>query len=133
MKKICIVVSNYSSEITNKLYNDAIKELKKYKKIKIKTFKAPGSFEIPVIISRNINGFDAFIAIGCIIKGKTKNFELISKSITGGIMMLSILKKKPIGNAILTCFNLSQAKKRINKGREAAKAVMSVLNDASKR
>ena len=69
MKKICIVVSNYSSEITNKLYNDAIKELKKYKKIKIKTFKAPGSFEIPVIISRNINGFDAFIAIGCIIKG----------------------------------------------------------------
>ena len=68
MKKICIVVSNYSSEITNKLYNDAIKELKKYKKIKIKTFKAPGSFEIPVIISRNIKTKNTYFLAPTFVK-----------------------------------------------------------------
>ena len=82
------------------------------------------------MISRNIKNFDAFIAIGCIIKGQTLNFNLISTAITNGIMNLSINEKKPIGNAILTCFNKSQAKKRLNKGSEAAKAVIQILKNA---
>ena len=87
----------------------------------------PGAFEIPVAIARLAKKYDAFIAIGCIIKGQTANFNLISSAITNAIMHLSITIKKPIGNSIITLFNRNQASKRYNKGKEAANAVMEVL------
>ena len=129
-KKICIVQSIYNEDITSKLLNGAIRELKSKKVKEIKVIKVPGSFEIPVAISRNLKRYDAFVAIGCIIKGETENFNLISSSITNGLMELSIISKKPIGNAILTCFKKTQAQKRISKGVEAAKAVIEVLKNA---
>ena len=63
-----------------------------------------------------------------LIKGQTPNFDFISSSITDALMQLSILHKKPIGNAVLTCLNEKQAKLRANKGYEAAIAVCEVLN-----
>ena len=124
MKKILIVISDYYEDVANALLNSAKKELTKYS---IKVVKVPGVFEIPVIISRNIKKFDGFIAIGCVIKGKTAHFDLISKSVIDGIMNLSIDNKKPIGNCILTCFNYRQALARKNKGKEAAFALNSIL------
>ena len=53
----------------------------------------PGAFEIPVTISRLVKKYDGFIAIGCIIKGETVNFDLISNSITNGIMEIAIKEK----------------------------------------
>ncbi len=126
-KKICIVVSSYNESITKMLYLSALKELKKYNFQKIKVFRVPGAFEIPVAISKLINNYDGFIAIGCIIKGQTANFDLISQAITNGIMNISISSSKPIGNSILTLLNKKQAKKRFNKGKEAAEAVYNVL------
>jgi 6,7-dimethyl-8-ribityllumazine synthase len=123
--KVCIVRSMYNS--TFELFQSANRELKK-KNITASVIKVPGAFEIPVMIARNIKKYDGFIAIGCIIKGETPNFSLISNAIINGIMELSILHKKPIGNAIITCLNDEQAKKRIDKGKEAAKAVLEVLN-----
>jgi len=87
-----------------------------------------GAFEIPVVIARNINKFDGFIAIGSIIKGETPNFDFISLAITNGLIQLSILNKKPIGNAIITCLNKKQSRSRANKGYEAVIAVSDVLN-----
>ena len=75
MSKICIVISTYNSGITNQLYNSAKKKLVKSKINKIHTVKVPGSFEIPVAISRLSEKYDGFIAIGCIIKGETENFN----------------------------------------------------------
>ena len=126
-KRICIVVSSYNDSITKMLCLSALKELKKYNFQKIKVFKVPGAFEIPVVISKLINSYDGFIAIGCIIKGQTSNFDLISSAITNGIMKISIDIKKPIGNSIITLFNKDQAIQRIDKGKEAAKAVLEVL------
>jgi len=123
--KICIVRSKYND--TSKLLQSAIKELTK-RKIIFKILEVPGAFEIPVVIVKNIKKFDGFIAIGSIIKGGTPNFDFISSSITNGLMQISILHKKPIGNAILTCLNPAQAKARANKGYEAAIAVSKVLN-----
>ena len=125
--KICIVISTYNSGITNKLLFSAKNELKKYGVTKAKDYKVPGAFEIPVVIARLAKKYDAFIAIGCIIKGQTANFDLISNAITNAIMHLSINNKKPIGNSIITLFNKNQASKRYNKGKEAAKAVIEVL------
>ena len=125
--KICIVISTYNSGITNKLLFSAKNELKRYGVTKVKDYKVPGAFEIPVAIPRLAKKYDAFIAIGCIIKGQTANFDLISSAITNAIMHLSIIYKKPIGNSIITLFNKNQASKRYNKGKEAAKAVIEVL------
>tara|TARA_B100001769_G_C21964987_1_gene519162 strand:- start:162 stop:569 length:408 start_codon:yes stop_codon:yes gene_type:complete len=131
--KICIVSSIYNNEITNKIRISAIKELNKLGINKVKNIEVPGAFEIPLAVSKLVNQFDGFIAIGCVIKGDTANFDLITQAITNGIMQISIDKKKPIGNAILTCFNKNQAKKRINRGAEAAKAVIAVLKNDSKK
>ena len=124
--KILIVRSRYNN--TLELYESANNELDKRKIQSVESTFVNGAFEIPVTIARNINKFDAFVAIGIIIKGETPNFNLISQAITDGIMQLSILHKKPIGNAILTCLNSAQAEKRGHKGKEAVEAVLDVLN-----
>ena len=126
-KKICIVISIYNEIITRKMLKKSLEELKKNKIFNVKVIEVPGSFEIPVIISKVIKKYDGFIAIGCTIKGETANFDLICNSITNGIMQLSIANKKPIGNGIITSFNKKQAFERLNNGREAAKAVIDIL------
>mgnify|MGYP006100628449 FL=1 len=123
--KICIVRSKYNQ--TSQLLKSATNELIK-RKISYKIIEVPGAFEIPVVISRNINNYDGFIALGSIIKGETPNFDFISSAITHGLIQLSILYKKPIGNAVLTCMNEKQARKRDDKGYEAAVAVSEVIN-----
>ena len=126
-KKICIVYSLYNENITKKMFEKAVKLLKSKGVTSIKILKVPGSFEIPQVLSRVINKYDGFIVIGCIIKGKTKNFDLICSAITNGIMDLSIKNKKPIGNGLITSFNRKQALQRLNNGKEAAQAVLDVL------
>ena len=125
-KKILIVNANYYNEISISLVKSATIILPK--KFIIKVINVPGIFEIPVTISKNINKFDAFIALGCVIKGQTPHFDFISKASTEAIMQLSVNSKKPIGNGIITCLNMTQAKARKKKGAEAAKAVLSVLS-----
>ena len=126
-KKICIVHSLYNENITKILFERAVKLLKSKGITSIKVLKVPGSFEIPQVLSRVINKYDGFIVIGCIIKGKTKNFDLICSAITNGIMDLSVKNKKPIGNGLITSFNEKQALQRLNNGKEAAQAVLDVL------
>ena len=125
-KKYLIVIANYYNNIAKGLLNSAIVRLPKSSIIKI--INVPGVFEIPVTISKNIKKYDAFLALGCVIKGQTPHFDFISHASTVGIMRLSIENKKPIGNGIITCLNMRQAISRKKKGREAAKAVISVLS-----
>ena len=124
--KYLIVIADYYEDITNGLLDSALKLIPKSNFIKI--IKVPGVFEIPVSISKNINKYDAFIALGCVIKGQTPHFEFISKSTTNAIMDLSINSKKPIGNGIITCLNMKQAKARKKKGAEAAEAAISIVS-----
>ena len=131
-KKILLVNANYYKSISHGLLESAKKLLPRNFKIKI--INVPGVFEIPVTISKNINKFDAFIALGCVIKGETPHFDFISKSSIDAIMKLSIENKKPIGNGILTCLNKEQAVERAdksykNKGKEAADAAIDLLID----
>ena len=125
-KNFLIVNANYYKDISSGLLKSATKLLPKNSKIKI--INVPGVFEIPVTISRNIKKFDGFIALGCVIKGQTPHFDFISQASTEAIMKLSINSRKPIGNGIITCLNMKQAKARKKKGAEAANAVMSILS-----
>ena len=125
-KKYLIVIANYYKNISSGLLKSAIDSIPK--KNLIQTINVPGVFEIPITISKNIKKYDAFLALGCVIKGQTPHFDFISHASTEGIMKLSIVNKKPIGNGIITCLNMRQAIARKKKGREAAQAVMSVLS-----
>ena len=125
--KICIVSSKYNEKITDGIYKNAVVKLNVLGIKKFDSISVPGAFEIPVAISKIIKKYDGVIAVGCIIRGETPNFDFISKAITNGIMELSILNKKPIGNAIITCLNREQALARFNKGAEASLAVLEVL------
>ena len=125
-KKYLIVVANYYEDISKGLLDSSLKLIPKSNLIKI--IKVPGVFEIPVTISKNIMKYDAFLALGCVIKGQTPHFDFISHVSTDAIMKLSVDNKKPIGNGIITCLNMRQAIARKKKGREAAQAVISVLS-----
>ena len=125
-KNFLIVNANYYKDISSGLLKSATNLLPKNSKVKI--INVPGVFEIPVTISKNIKKFDGFIALGCVIKGQTPHFDFISQASTDAIMKLSINSKKPIGNGIITCLNMKQAKARKKKGAEAANAVLSVLS-----
>tara|TARA_B100000963_G_scaffold6479_1_gene5069 strand:+ start:207 stop:596 length:390 start_codon:yes stop_codon:yes gene_type:complete len=125
-KKILIVIADYYKDISIGLLKSAQNFLPKNFVVKI--IKVSGVFEIPVTISKNLKRYDAFIALGCVIRGQTPHFDFISHSSTDAIMNLSINSKKPIGNGILTCLNMKQAKARKNKGAEAANAILSVLS-----
>ena len=95
--KICIVQSIYNEDITEKLSFGANKELKNSGINKVDIVKVPGAFEIPGMIARLVKKYDGFIAIGCVIKGETANFDLICSAITNGIMQISVNEKKPLG------------------------------------
>ena len=125
-KNYLIVNANYYKDISSGLLKSATNLLPKNSKVKI--INVPGVFEIPVTISKNIKKFDGFIALGCVIKGQTPHFDFISQASTDAIMKLSINSKKPIGNGIITCLNMKQARARKRKGAEAANAVLSVLS-----
>ena len=132
--KFLIVASTFYPKITNGLLNGAINELKKHK-FKYDLFEVNGSLEIPVQISILLRKkkYDAVIAIGCIIKGKTDHYEFIANAITNSLLSISVDKRIPVSNTILTCTNLKQAYERssrkLNRAREAVLAALSVLNN----
>tara|TARA_Y100000996_G_scaffold400885_1_gene371302 strand:+ start:858 stop:1253 length:396 start_codon:yes stop_codon:yes gene_type:complete len=128
-KKFLIIASDYYKEITKNLIRGALKALPlKTKVVSIK--KVPGTFEIPVVLSKNLKRFDGFIVLGCVIKGQTPHFDFICNSTFISLLDLSTKSKKPIGNGIITALNMKQAKKRsLIKGREAVNAVLEVIKN----
>tara|TARA_B100001063_G_C16685562_1_gene514131 strand:+ start:676 stop:1101 length:426 start_codon:yes stop_codon:yes gene_type:complete len=140
MKNILIVNANYYKNISKNLVINAKNKLKK-NKLKVSIIDVPGVYEIPIAVKKNINKFDGFVVLGCVIKGKTPHFDLICSSTFNAILNLSINFNKPIGNGIITAYNMSQARERSkikenknqNKGLEAANAVMSILKNGPKK
>ena len=112
MKKILIVKSNYYKEISNNLVINAKNNLKAVK-FKVFVVEVPGVHEIPVTIRKNIKKFDAFVALGCVIKGQTPHFDLICSSTFNAIMKLSVDFCKPIGNGIITLLIYLKRKKEV--------------------
>ena len=132
--KVKVIVADYYKEITDSLTLSAISLLKK-KKIKYEIIKVPGVYEIPQMIKWCINskGPNLFIALGCVIKGQTYHFEVISDSV--GHSLLDLVNSNPktlITNGIINANNKNQALKRSksdnkNKGQEAASALIRMI------
>ena len=129
--KILIVSANYYKEVSKNLELGAINALKE-NRYEYEVINAPGCFEIPYLIKKNIKNFNGFISLGCIIKGDTYHFEVIANETSRKIMDLTVEFNVPIGFGILTCYDLEQAIIRSdinqkNKGQEAALACIKLL------
>ena len=132
--KFLIVASNFYPKITEGLLNGAITELKRLK-FNYDVFRVNGSLEIPVQIAVLLKRkkYDAVIAVGCIIKGKTDHYEFIANAITNALLSISVKNRIPVSNTVLTCSNIKQAtersSKKINRAKEAVLAAISVLKN----
>ena len=130
--KIKIIVADYYTEITNSLTKSCIDILEK-NNLKYEIINVPGVYEIPQMIKWKIkpNNYNLFIALGCVIKGETYHFEVISDSV--GKALLDIVnqnKNTLISNGIINAYSKSQAIKRSkskNKGIEAANAMVKMI------
>ena len=134
-KKITIeiIVADYYKNITTPMLKASTEILKK-NKINYSLSYVAGAYEIPQLISHKIkkNSLNLFIAFGCIVKGETYHFEVLSNSIAKSLLDLSIQNKKTfITNGILNVNKISQAVARSsnkkNKGIEAANAMLSII------
>ena len=128
--KICIVSAPYYKDITENLIRGALNVLKRIN-ADTEIVKVSGALEIPTAIKLMENQFDGFIAVGCVIRGETTHYEIVSTESSRGLANLG-LEKVCIGNAILTVENRLQAEKRadpkvFDKGGEACNALLSIL------
>ncbi len=133
--KICLVSAPYYKDITDNLIRGALYALKKIK-ADTEIVEVSGALEIPTAIKLMESEFDGFIAIGCIIRGETTHYEIVSTESSRGLTNLG-LEKICIGNAILTVENRLQAEKRadpkiFDKGGEACNALLSIIKIKSR-
>ena len=128
--KICIVSAPYYKNITENLIRGALNVLKRIN-ADTEIVEVSGALEIPTAIKLMENQFDGFIAVGCVIRGETTHYEIVSTESSRGLANLG-LEKVCIGNAILTVENRLQAEKRadpkvFDKGGEACNALLSII------
>ncbi len=132
---VSIVVADYYKEITDSLTNAAVEHLQN-NNTNYEIFKVPGVYEIPQFINWKLNKkkINLFIALGCVIRGDTYHFEVISDAVGQSLLDISSSNSKTIiSNGIINAYSQSQAKKRSkvdskkNKGYEAASAMVRMI------
>jgi len=139
-KNACIVLvkTEWNAAIVDELESGCRKQLEIYKIKKIITVTVPGAFEIPFAIKNYWENAgkkkkpDAFIALGCVIRGDTPHFDYICKAVTDGLVQLNLLIPVPTIFGVLTVNNEEQAKERIggkhgHKGEEAAMTAIKMI------
>ncbi|MBN1258946.1 6,7-dimethyl-8-ribityllumazine synthase [Candidatus Peregrinibacteria bacterium] len=137
MAHIAIARSLYNNEITEKLLESCLKELKAngLQDDSIKVVEVPGAFELPYACQKLalFKKYDAIIALGAIIRGETPHFDFIAQNTAQGIMDVSLKFGIPVIFGVLTTNNPAQAKARVkggkrgDKGKEAARTALKLL------
>ena len=130
---IGIVQARFNQEITNALAKACWQELLAHgvQEKHIDHVQVPGALEVPVVLQAMAEkgGYDALIALGCVIRGETYHFELVANESAAGVTRVALDYQLPIANAILTTENEAQAVARQDeKGRDAAKAAIEMAN-----
>ena len=134
---VVVVRTEWNATIVNRLFAGC-KKILDAEKVDLRDFIVPGAFEIPFAIN-NIweqskkNKPDAFIALGCVIKGDTPHFEFVCRAVTDGIRSLNLELPVPVIFGILTVDNQEQAEERTggihgHKGEEAAATALKMIS-----
>lgn len=139
-KDACIVIvrTEWNNAVVDELEAGCIRVLKELGILKLEVLRVPGAFEIPFAIknrweqSKKKNTPDAFIALGCIIRGDTPHFDYVCKAVTDGVLQLNLQLPVPSIFGILTTENQQQADERIggihgHKGEEAAITALKMI------
>ena len=133
-RKVLIIISKYYKDISENLLKSAVAFLEK-NSIFFDIIEVPGALEIPQVlnfqvdISKNIRfAYEGYIALGCVIKGETYHFEIVSNETNRGLMNIALKHSFPLGNGVITAYNHHQALKRsLDKGKEAAQACYDLI------
>lgn len=133
-----IVEARFYDDIQDALLEAAIAELKSAG-VTHDVVTVPGALEIPAAAAiavdaaeRSGRPYDAVVALGCVIRGETIHFEIVSMESSRGLMDLAVAKKLPLGNGIITVNTDAQAWERaradsLNKGGDAARAAIVMM------
>ena len=133
--RVLIVIADFYKEISNNLLAGA-KEVFHKNNIYYTVVRVPGALEIAQTIKfyydSKMENFDGYLALGCVIKGETYHFEIVSNESANSLSYLSTHFSIPIANGILTTFDKKQAyerseKNKLNKGKESALACVSII------
>ena len=132
--KVLIILSKYYEEISENLLNSAVNFLEE-KSILFDIVEVPGALEIPQVLNLQTNisknnslYYEGYIALGCVIKGETYHFEIVSNETNRGLMNIALKHSFPLGNGVITAYNYDQALKRsLDKGKEAAQACYELI------
>jgi len=139
LKKAFVVVirTEWNAAIVDKLF-EGCKKILESEKIEWQDYLVPGAIEIPFAIKKTWDKSgkkkpDAFIALGCVIKGDTPHFEYVCRSVTDGITTLNLQLPVPVIFGVLTVETEDQAKQRVggvhgHKGEEAAEAAIKMIS-----
>ena len=130
---IGIVQARFNQGVTNALAKACWDELlaRGVNEKDIEHVQVPGALEVPVALQAMAEkgGYDALIALGCIIRGETYHFELVANESAAGVTRVALEYQLPIANAILTTENMEQAVARqVEKGRDAAQVAIEMAN-----
>ena len=130
VNKFLIIEARFYDDILDSLVEGAIEKLE-HSGFEYDRLQVPGALEIPAAIAMaaDTSLFLGFVALGCIIRGQTSHYDIVSNESARGLMYLSIEKKLAIGNGIITVENREQAwdrakASRKNKGGDAALAAI---------
>jgi 6,7-dimethyl-8-ribityllumazine synthase len=135
--KIAIVVTRFNDFISERLLGGAMDTLLRSgaEEGDLQVVKVPGSFEMPVVVSRlaETRRYDAVICLGAIIRGSTPHFDYVAAEAAKGISRVSLDSGVPVAFGIITADNLEQAIERAgtksgNKGRDAALTAIEMAN-----
>lgn len=135
--KFCIVASRFNSFIVDQLEAGAIDALVRHgaNKADIHLVKAPGAFELPMVVQRvaATKKYDAIIAVGAVIRGGTPHFEYVAGECVKGLAQVSLQYNVPVSFGVLTVDSIEQAIERAgtkagNKGAEAAMSAIEMVN-----
>ena len=131
--KALIVVAPYYKDIADDLVAGATAVLEKAGAT-WEIVEVPGALEIPTAISlaHRMSNFDAYVALGCVIRGETTHYDTVCNDSSRGLMLLGIERGLCVGNGILTCETMAQAEARANpaemdKGGGAAAAAVHLI------
>jgi 6,7-dimethyl-8-ribityllumazine synthase len=130
---IGIVQARWNQGVTNALAKACWDELlaRGVQEKNIDHVQVPGALEVPVALQAMAEkgGYDALVALGCIIRGETYHFELVANESGAGVSRVSLDYQLPVANAILTVENQAQAEARqVEKGRDAALVAIEMAN-----
>jgi 6,7-dimethyl-8-ribityllumazine synthase len=130
---IGIVQARWNQSVTNVLAKACWGELLAHgvEEKNIDHIQVPGALEVPIALQAMAEkgGYDALVALGCIIRGETYHFELVANESGAGVTRVSLDYQLPIANAILTVETMAQAVARQEeKGRDAALVAIEMAN-----